>query len=337
MFRLALVFLFAASTLRAESPITITPNSGPTAGGTEVTMTGSFSGGPYSVGFGDYAAAASIRHVDEHTLVVVTPAHLPGRSTIQLFEHGVASGGGDTKVPFYFVGDPPPAFERILLPVFTPPVHGAFGSVFHMELRIGNHGSGKVTLYGLRPEACARFHCFLNPADEPVEFSGIIQFDPAAFLYNGGPGLFIYVPVDHVDSLAMNLRVYDVTRANLNFGTEMPILVQRDFVNGRIVLLGVPTDPRFRNTLRIYSGSPQTVTVAVGAHAPVSVVLNGATDLFDPAYGVFSDFPNTGAPVRVTIDAEQDDTPVSIPRSIWAFITVTNNETQVISTITPQP
>ena len=43
-------------------------------------------------------------------------------------------------------------------------------------------------------------------------------------------------------------------------------------------------------------------------------------------------------PVRVTIDADPDfETllPVDVP--FWAMITVTNNDTQVISTITPQP
>ena len=40
----------------------------------------------------------------------------------------------------------------------------------------------------------------------------------------------------------------------------------------------------------------------------------------------------------MTIDAEADFQtllPVEIP--FWAFVTVTNNDTQVISTITPQP
>jgi hypothetical protein len=40
----------------------------------------------------------------------------------------------------------------------------------------------------------------------------------------------------------------------------------------------------------------------------------------------------------VTVEAEPDFIPllpIEIP--LWAFITVTNNDTQAISTITPQP
>lgn len=46
-------------------------------------------------------------------------------------------------------GGTPPEFERVLLPVFTPPVHGAFRSEFHTDLVIANHGDHPVTLYGI--------------------------------------------------------------------------------------------------------------------------------------------------------------------------------------------
>jgi hypothetical protein len=71
---------------------------------------------------------------------------------------------------------------------------------------------------------------------------------------------------------------------------------------------------------------------------PVRVPVEPSTSLFDVSYGIFGDFPPGSAPVNVTIDYEVDfDTIVALEIQMWAMITVTNNETQVISTITPQP
>jgi hypothetical protein len=128
----------------------------------------------------------------------------------------------------------------------------------------------------------------------------------------------------------MNLRVHDVTRSDVNFGTEIPIVREGDWVNDHIVLTGVPTDSRFRNTLRIYGQEPFQAVVTIGNRAPVHLTLSQANGLFEVPYAIWGDFPRDGAPVRVTIESVPNDVPM------WAMITVTNNETQLISTITPQ-
>jgi hypothetical protein len=70
----------------------------------------------------------------------------------------------------------------------------------------------------------------------------------------------------------------------------------------------------------------------------VRVTLPPTADLFHVGYGVFSDFPTDGGIVRVTVDYEVDfETIVPLELPMWGMITVTNNDTQAISTITPQP
>jgi hypothetical protein len=165
---------------------------------------------------------------------------------------------------------------------------------------------------------------------------------------NGAPGRFVFAPVDAVGSLPMNLRVFDVTRADENFGTEIPIVRESQFATNVFTLVGVPADPRFRNTLRIYSDMPGEVLVTVGNLPPVRVELEGGfslgnldpDDLFTPAYGAFTNFPTSGAPVRVTVEADDPILIISLlpfERKLWGFITVTNNDTQAITTITPHP
>src|SRR5687767_202406 len=133
--------------------------------------------------------------------------------------------------------------ERVLLPVFTAPVHGAHGSEFHTDLRVVNTGQQTVTIDGLT------INCpvCLPPANQYVLGPGE-EIKPSDVLLTGTPGRFINVATDDISSLAMNLRVYDVTRDQSNFGTEIPIVREQDFTLNKIVLVGVPTDSRFRNT-----------------------------------------------------------------------------------------
>ena len=229
----------------------------------------------------------------------------------------------------------PHTFERLLLPVFTESVSGAYGSLFLTELRMSTKESGQeAKVYGLEP-GCDVSACIFRNLFE--DYLPITEVDQADFTHWGDPGWFLYVPKTDVESLTANLRVYDITRDALNFGTEMPIVRSSEFIDNRIVLNGVPTDPRFRNTLRIYSALEIDVVVTVEGRAPVTLSLAGATDIFNPAYAIFTDFPIGSEPVNVTIDVVHGPVPSIVSNAIWAFITVTNNETQLISTITPQP
>ena len=243
-----------------------------------------------------------------------------------------------------FAQEPTPT-ERLLLPILTPPVHGAFGSEFHTDLRIFNDSDDLAILIGLNGNRCAPV-CL--PGLFPLALEPHEEVGPEDISLIGTPGRFIFVAKDQVSSLSMNLRVHDVTRDALNYGTEIPIVRESDFSTNRIVFAGVPTDARFRNTLRIYSNSAVDVLVTVGELAPVRVKLTGGfsfpvnsiafPEFHNPAYAAFSSFPTGTAPVRVTIEADPDFVsllPIEIP--LWAFITVTNNDTQAITTITPQP
>jgi hypothetical protein len=233
--------------------------------------------------------------------------------------------------------------ERVLLPVFTPPVHGARGSEFHTAFSAVNSSENMILLVGL--DGGCTIIC-IPGAPAFYNLRAGEEIGPGDVAFNGNPGRFVYVPVDQIESLAMNLRVFDVTHDAQNFGTEIPIVRERDFVNNKIVLTGVPTDPRFRNTLRIYSAFAVDVLITVGNQPPVRTQLKGGgssfpigfPDLFVPAYAAFSSFPNGTAPVRVTIEADPGFLsllPIEVP--LWAFVTVTNNETQAITTITPHP
>lgn len=323
-----LSFVLWASMLVAQTPMSISPSSGFASGGTQVTIKGDFGQWPYGVIFGSVHVPAT--RIDEHTLVATAPAHLPGIVQVTVFEFDI---GIPTNLTFEFVGTVPDTYERVLLPVFTPPVKGAFGSDFHTDLRVGTR-QNLIEIFGL--DQNCQVLCIPNGVNNPFMLFAGNEIKPADMLYTGKPGRFLYVPADQIDHLSVNLRVHDVSRADLNFGTEIPVVRERDFVIDHLMFLGVPTDPRFRNTLRIYGFYGSIATVYIEGRPPVEVTLKEGTDVFDPAYGVFTDFPVGSEPVTVIVAAEFHLSPPTFS-PIWAFITVTNNETQVISTISPQP
>ncbi len=324
--------------------LSVTPASGPATGGTEVTLSGrGFNNTcdapitclPPQVYFGSLAARET-RILNDTTIVAVTPEAFPGPVNVSV-GIGLQHFAEKTNA-FTFTGPVPESFERLLLPVFVPPVHGAFGSEFHTTFRIAAK-NGTVRIWGLDLGVCEVINECINP-DDPWRIVPTDEINPRNLDANGTPGRFLFAPKADMANVAANLRVQDVSRAELNYGTEIPVVRESDFAESRIVLQNVPGDPRFRNTLHIYSVNAPFVNVTVAGRQAVQVPLRPGATLNDPAYAEFTDFPRDGGAFRVTIDAPVlNPAPVIEPvlTDIWAFITVTNNETQVISTITPQP
>jgi hypothetical protein len=332
---IALLFAAVSPELTAAQITSISPSSGPTTGGTVVTLTGTFwKGLDYGVVFG--AAEALPATADEHTLTVVTPPHLPGTTGITLFEYDLFEPGN---VSFTFEGDPPDSLERMLVPVLTPPAAGAFGSLFQTDLHVAATATNAgVLVYGLKAHC---IDCSLGVVGNDVALKFITPYfssvGPTDVIPTGNPGTFFFVPREQVKDLAINLRVYDSSRSASNFGTELPIVRERDFIHGKpITLLGIPTDPRFRSTLRIYATAAVTVTVTVtgttGGKKQETIALAPGHDVYQPAFASFSDFPVNSGTATVTIDPAPDAT-----TPIWAFVSVTNNVSQLITTITPRP
>jgi hypothetical protein len=204
------------------------------------------------------------------------------------------------------------------------------GSEFHTELRVANSGSGMLTLLGTNTDG----------SGHPLYHLGAgAELAPDQVEYDGTPARFLWAKKDGGAELSMNLRVHDVTRDALNYGTEIPIVNEGEWKIDSVTLIGVPTDPRFRNTLRIYGIFPFTASVKVGDREPVHVQLTSAPSVQDVPYAIFTDFPSEPGPVRITIEAVPILSPTiaHLETPIWAMVTVTNNETQTISTITPQP
>jgi hypothetical protein len=302
-----------------EEHCSIDPASGPTSGGTTVTLRcNSLGDWPYWVVFGNVGAVSTERTAPD-TLVAVAPEHLPGTVDIRIFEYDIYRPTG---VTYTFVGETPEAMERFLLPVFLPPIQGAFGSEFVTDFRARAEDALAIQLHGV--------YTISHNSDDPLELGHATHggYQPRQFVYtgyDGSPGRYFYVKDEYVGDFSTSLHVYDTSRGAESRGTQLPIVRETEF-DTRLLLLGVPTDPLYRNTLRIYGTGSETVVVKIGDAAPFTVRLQATNDQFSPAYAQWTAFPVGVDPVDVKIES-------SAP--VWAFISTTNNDTQLITTITP--
>ena len=325
----ALTLLFAFTVSAAEEPpYTISPASGPAAGGTLITIKGEFSSfWSYGVSFNG-VPATSVTVVDAKTLTAITPARRPGISKVLIFEYDINIDAGLT---FEFTGEA--TRERYLLPVFIEPVQGAYGSEFRTELHgLNTNTDESLEIWGLEI-GCRYTPPVCNWLEEPMVYLAPAPYTVDLFDYypfqSGTPGRFIEVPTEMKDDLSLSLRVYDTSRAAENFGTEIPIVRENEFRTKPFALTGVPRDPLFRNTLRLYAETATTVTVRINNETH-TVLLRAGEHVFDPAYAQFTAFPTGNGTMHVVI------TPETNGPAVWGFITVTNNETQHITTITPR-
>lgn len=353
LYHFAVAIVLSASTALAGPVITsVTPNSGPPAGGTTVTVRGTgFNDNcincspPFGAAqvFFDGIRAANIRFIDDTTIEAVTPAHVPARVAVTVSQFDDGNHHFYTLEDGFTYGDNVYAnFDPVLFPVFTPPVFGQGGSEFRTTAEFWNRSlDTPVTFYGF-DTSCTLIDPPLSP-ENPFTLAA-----RQTYALNLWPdcsqsiGKLFYVPKgDH--SLAASLRVWEVSKQGENHGVEIPVVRREDFDEESIALVGVPTDPKFRLTLRVYglNRGANYVNVTWDGNL-VQLPLQFGNSVFEPSYAVMTDFrPEPGRTilpyVNVLVEVPRSEAGTVIPATpIWAFITVTNNETQAITTVTPQ-
>jgi hypothetical protein len=219
----------------------------------------------------------------------------------------------------------PEFFTPVLFPVLFS-AKGAFGSEWDSEAAMRNDNNFPV----------------IAPYPLPFPQFPFRQFTltvsaKAAGLSSPG-GHLIYVPRRGEDGLHFGLLVRDLSRQAEALGVEVPVVREEELFDGSFSLLNVPADPRFRVSLRIFSiDKPATVRMVVRPMNADNILLSRTLDLATQsgegqhhASATISDISGHG-PLRIEI-SPADKTDVRL----WAFASVTNNETQHVTVLTPQ-
>ncbi|HEX7153208.1 MAG TPA: IPT/TIG domain-containing protein [Thermoanaerobaculia bacterium] len=236
---------------------------------------------------------------------------------------------------------------RYLVPITTHEQPGLNGSLWTSELTLFTSGFSRAMLRGRFCDESSLALC-TSILDLERDVSTRVRLYSAT----GGEGAFLYVPRAASGDIVRQLRARDIARDRDNFGSEIPVVdVNRDFgPNQR--LLDVPVDPRYRALLRVYAQDDRSDRIVVTVYPPNGTEPIESYELGLAGRGAASDFPlNPGYvavdPIsdavrasghqRVRVEVEATflwDPPPSF--HIWAFISLTNNETNQFTVITPQ-
>lgn len=225
---------------------------------------------------------------------------------------------------------------RVLLPVAIENVPGARGSLWTSEFWIHNGTGESVTLAATR--LAGEYRISAGRSEKPPIF-----LSPDG----SNPGLFLFVGAEDQRDVSFNLRIQDLSRQSETWGTEIPVVRDTEFHSGKLVLLNVPLDERFRQTLRIYEAD-----LLEGSVVLVSIYrteFEGDDLLLDerlvqlrqrvperpPAYAQIDSFSGFSGLAGIEL-VRVEITPMTEDMRFWAFVSVTNNETQHVTTISPQ-
>ena len=351
---LALLSLLAAPLFAQFEPPVITsvePRSGSYNGGNTVTIHGTNLTGPCTISpcpttvwFGSTPVNTFFSGQEE--VRVTAPPHRLGAFDIRIERLDHQTGLAEDA--YVFTSDS--SSKMFLVPLIMTRRSGASGSIWSTHLTIHNAS-------------------LINTRISPIVIDlapGGSAHDPEALASTASesaPGRILNIPSDAADEAEFHLRALDENKAAESDGFEIPVVREGDLRVDNLTLLDIPTDPRYRTTLRIYmlnyfddrgeASLPFLVQIfdADGIAPIVTKTVNVTTHRANnPNAGILL-YPATyeevdlvgknpqlagHARLRVTI------TPVFLfPQPshfplFWAFDSTTNNATQQVTLITPQ-
>lgn len=252
-------------------------------------------------------------------------------------------------------------FERILLPiVIDGEIPGAFGSRWAARLAIMNTSADGIRIFGYNPYPGG---CVILCPPVPTTPPGITFF-PSIAPGSMSQGAIIEVERRSATSVRFNLRIQDVSRQSQTWGTEIPVVREAELFTGTIHLLAVPLSSAFRSTLRVYDIDAQRgaqfrlrfYRLNPAVQSPIAIVgpvFTPDTLLAERILTLQQEQRQFGHPeldlgyfelsslgtipeLAGTGQARIDVQPLTPGLRLWAFVSVTNSETQHVTLITPQ-
>ncbi|HYI12675.1 MAG TPA: hypothetical protein VEK57_26730 [Thermoanaerobaculia bacterium] len=229
--------------------------------------------------------------------------------------------------------------EQVLLPISPSVVHCARDSRYETRLIAFNQDEKR------RGGLCTGGACRNLEPMGSVELTGE---------YAGGSPMpsYVYLPKEDIDTTSMSLVVESASLVGdpaARAFTEIPVVRARDFRTGKMQFIGVRMDEGFRQTVRIYG-----LDGSQWAHLNMSVYDFETQELLHsclhhvapldgkdaqgrdlrPSFGMECDMSEhleaNGRKIRIVLE------PITEGLRYWAFVSITNNETQHFYTVMPR-
>src|SRR5258706_3651196 len=326
-----LLTLLAATAAAQNDDFGFYPSSVPPEGGAEINIHANAN--TYlrftapQVFFGD-VASPRVTLVDAYTVKAVAPAHAIGAVSVTVRDNGALL---HSLSQFVFQ----PQLEEIIIPIALQPTDASFGTRWVSEISVFNDSDDVVPIDS---ELCYIFGtvvpCSKPPRRVPPHSSMAVE--PSSS-YAPQPMMWLLPPADHADRLHFTVRLHETSRDPDGPGTEIPVIRSRDFQKDQIWLPSIPTNSRFRSTLRVLTNGYSFI-VRVKDNTTGELLLEQTIQRYFPTDGptlgtvTLSDLLASAAVrahanVRIEVDSQSP---------VWAMLTLTDNESQRVQIFTPQ-
>jgi len=241
----------------------------------------------------------------------------------------------------------PAAFLNGVLTVDAPP-HAAGAA----DVKIGSVTAKSALIYY---DPAAADPAVFEPILFPVSFQGpgaagsqwttenVVELGAQSFFRDAvasGPlandvrpwGRVLYAVRGTIDDATFDSRVRDLSRQAQSAGTEVPVVRERDFRPRRLRFLNVPYDGRSRVMLRVWSLDDTAVAFGLGDTRDIVPSIQ-----MTRIEGTAMWFGSVDITSRLSTGVQNAiaDTSSSVPR-LWGMISITNNDTQQVTLVTPQ-
>ncbi|MGZ5477702.1 MAG: hypothetical protein ACXWH1_14560 [Thermoanaerobaculia bacterium] len=232
-------------------------------------------------------------------------------------------------------------FERVLLPISSPEVGGAFGSRWVTEHFGRNDGDTSVEI---ERDDCAGLACLKS-------YPPHTTFHPEPSTLKDH--VWLSVEKSKANQMFFSTIVRDIGKDIEPWGTEIPSVREGQFRQDKLQLLNVPGSTKLRKNLRIYiipdltQGNEATLVVRIfdmdaemtstarqlGEKTYTLRNTQFANNLeYLPVFYLDNEFPQMQTAERVRIEVQKTS---GIPLKLWALVTATNNVTQHVTIFTP--
>jgi hypothetical protein len=304
-----------------------------------------------AVMFGSKSAEAVERISDSEVQAVA-----PTQTHVSVVDVTVRGDGYSYVLPSGFTYVNLTDYERFLVPVSTRnPVPGGFGSLWQSEFRLVNQSAitlePGIDVFHLEAREIANPPLTLNQVVAPTLAMPRLDSDFP-------PTTLFYVRKELASYFSPQLRIRDLSRQSETWGTEIPV-VRESNLRSNFTLLDIPMKDGFRQTLRLYitdyvgccatrvtflsqTGEEllnrdvflQHANGSIGGLVPSPYLREGSREFpLQPAYAQIDlqSIPELAGHDTIWIRAQSYGA-----IHMWGFVSVTNDATQHVTTITPQ-
>ena len=235
-------------------------------------------------------------------------------------------------------------WTMFLIPIDSQFVPGANGSLWFTDITLLLRST---TTVDVRPLLCELpiIDCGFPAPPPPPPVNVPVDYEVRSA---NSLGQYLYVPAADAHKVHVNIRTFDTARSHTTGGAEIPFVSEEQFRGDTVSLLGIPLADEHRYTLRVYDaharagarvqvhvyaddeetprkslvgtlagGGPSTTTTAL-------LPIHPATLQIDPIAGL-----DLAGVKTLRVDVE----PLDEGLRLWSFVSITNNETHHVTTV----